>query len=59
MGPSLTATLLRFRILGIADINHLAAFAQRVLGRVALQGLAGHDPVYFWQLVWCSGRSKG
>ena len=59
MGPSLTATLLRFRILGIADINHLAAFAQRVLGRVALQGLAGHDPVDFWQLVWRSGRLKG
>ena len=59
MAMSLTATLLRFRILGVADIDHLAAFAQRVLGRVALQGLAGHDAVYFWQLVWRSGRIKG
>lgn len=56
---SLTATLLRFRILGVADIDHLAALAQGVLGRVALQGLAGHDTVYFWQLVRRSGQIKG
>ena len=55
----LTATLLRFRILGVADVDHLAAFTQRVLGRVALQGLAGHDTVYFWQLVWRPERIRG
>lgn len=44
----LTAALLRLRILRLANLHHLAALSQRVLSRVAVKGLAGHDAIDFW-----------
>ena len=44
----LTAALLLLRILRLANVDDLATFPERVLGRVTLERLAGDDTVDFW-----------
>lgn len=55
----LTAALLRLRILRVTNRYNRATITQGVLGRLALESLAGNDAVDFYAIIsWTSHKRE-